>query len=30
MAKTHQAIPDPRNADVVVYVDGEFLPRAEA
>ena len=30
MAKTHQAVSDPRNADVVVYVDGEFLPRAEA
>lgn len=30
MAKTHQALPDPRNADVVIYVDGEFLPRSEA
>jgi branched-chain amino acid aminotransferase len=30
MAKTHQAVPDPRNADVVVYVNGRFLPRSEA
>jgi branched-chain amino acid aminotransferase len=27
---THDALPDPRNADVLVYVNGEFLPRAEA
>lgn len=27
---THEALPDPRNADVVVYVNGEFLPRSEA
>ena len=30
MATTHQAIPDPRNADVLVYVNGEFMPRPEA
>ncbi len=30
MAKTHQALPDPRNADVLVYVDGELVPRLEA
>ena len=27
---THEALPDPRNADVQVYLDGEFLPRDEA
>jgi branched-chain amino acid aminotransferase len=27
---THRAVPDPRNAEVLVYVNGEFLPRAEA
>jgi len=27
---THEALPDPRNADVQVYIDGEFLPRDEA
>ena len=27
---THAALPDPRNADVLVYVNGDFLPRAEA
>ena len=27
---THQALPDPRNEDVIVYVDGEFVPRADA
>ena len=27
---THQALPDARNEDVLVYVDGEFVPRAEA
>jgi branched-chain amino acid aminotransferase len=30
MPTTHQSVPDARNADVVVYVDGEFLPRDEA
>jgi branched-chain amino acid aminotransferase len=30
MAKTHQSLPDPRNVDVLVYVDGEFVPRADA
>jgi branched-chain amino acid aminotransferase len=30
MASTHSALPDPRNADVVVYVDGEYLPRDRA
>ncbi|MDJ0959530.1 MAG: aminotransferase class IV [Acidimicrobiia bacterium] len=27
---THAALPDPRNADVLVYVDGDFVHRAEA
>ena len=27
---THEALPDPRNADVLVYVAGEFLPRPDA
>ena len=27
---THEALPDPRNADVLVFVNGEFLPRDEA
>lgn len=27
---THAAVPDPRNADIQVYIDGEFYPRAEA
>jgi len=27
---THSAVPDERNADVVVYVNGDFLPRHEA
>ncbi len=30
MAKTHQAVPDSRNAGIVVYVNGEFLARADA
>ena len=31
MAKgTHEAVPDPRNRDVLVYINGEFFPRAEA
>jgi branched-chain amino acid aminotransferase len=27
---THQALPDPRNQDVLVWIDGALLPRAEA
>ena len=27
---THNALPDERNADVLVYVNGELLPRADA
>ena len=27
---THQPVPDPRNKDVLVYIDGEFVPRADA
>lgn len=27
---THDAVPDPRNADVLIYVNGELTPRAEA
>ena len=27
---THAALPDPRNADVLVYVDGEFVHRDDA
>ena len=27
---THDALPDPRNADVQVYIDGTFYPRDEA
>jgi branched-chain amino acid aminotransferase len=30
MAKTHQSVPDPRNADVLIYVDGDLVPRSEA
>ena len=30
MKGTHVSVPDPRNEDVVVYVDGEFVPRDEA
>ncbi|HSF85739.1 MAG TPA: aminotransferase class IV [Acidimicrobiia bacterium] len=30
MAKTHQAIPDERNATVEIYINGEFFPRHEA
>lgn len=30
MKGTHVSRPDPRNEAVLVYVDGEFLPRAEA
>lgn len=27
---THNAVPDPRNEDVLIYVNGELAPRAEA
>ena len=27
---THEAVPDLRNEDVLIYVNGEFVPRAEA
>lgn len=27
---THESLPDPRNADVLVYINGEFFPRDEA
>ncbi len=30
MPTTHQALPDPRNADIQIYINGEFFPRAEA
>ena len=30
MPGTHEYIPDPRNDDVLVYLDGELVPRAEA
>jgi branched-chain amino acid aminotransferase len=30
MPTTHQALPDPRNADIQIYINGEFHPRAEA
>ncbi len=30
MAKTHQAVPDERNAAIEIYVNGEFRPRDEA
>ena len=30
MPSTHDSVPDPRNADVLVHVDGEYLPRDEA
>ena len=29
-AGTHAAVPDARNADIEIYIDGEFYPRAEA
>jgi len=29
-AGTHEAVPDPRNADIEIYVNGEFFPRSEA
>jgi len=29
-SNTHTALPDPRNADVLVYLNGDFVPRAEA
>ncbi len=30
MAKTHQAVPDPRNAAIEIYINGEFFPREKA
>jgi len=27
---THNALPDPRNENVLIYINGEFFPRAEA
>ena len=27
---THDALDDPRNADVLIYINGELVPRAEA
>ena len=30
MRGTHVAVPDPRNADVLVYVNGDFVPRDRA
>ena len=30
MKSTHAALPDPRNEDVLVYVDGDLVPRPEA
>lgn len=30
MAKTHQALDDPRNEHIQIYVNGDFLPRGEA
>ncbi len=30
MVTTHSAVPDPRNADVLVYVDGAYVPRDQA
>lgn len=27
---THDAVPDPRNADVLIYINGDLVPRAEA
>jgi hypothetical protein len=27
---THDALPDERNKDILVYVNGEFYPRDEA
>lgn len=29
-AGTHEAVPDPRNADIEIYINGEFFPRSEA
>lgn len=29
-AGTHAAVADPRNAEIEIYIDGEFYPRAEA
>ena len=30
MSKTHQAVPDERNRDVLIYINGEFFPRDQA
>lgn len=27
---THNAVPDPRNEDILIYINGEFFPRNEA
>ncbi|NQT85883.1 aminotransferase class IV [bacterium] len=27
---THEAVPDPRNEDILIYVDGDLVPRADA
>ena len=27
---THDALPDPRNEDVLIYINGELFPRHEA
>ncbi len=29
-SSTHDALPDPRNADVLVYINGELVPRPDA
>ena len=29
-AGTHEALPDPRNESIEIYINGEFFPRAEA
>lgn len=29
-AGTHESVPDPRNRDILIYIDGEFYPRSEA
>ncbi len=30
MRGTHVSLPDPRNESVVVYVNGDWVPRADA
>lgn len=30
LRSTHDALPDPRNEDVLIYVNGELVPRAQA